>query len=592
MTPGQASYDLIIGKFADKLNAWKARLLSPAGRVVLIKSVLQALPVYYMATEKLPNKVLSAISVLTRKFYWGALEKKRYLAYISWEKITMPLELGGLAIRDLYVVNEALLMKALWKLATDADAQWVQLVKAKYLPRSGLWDSKRTYNCSVFWRSIMNLREKLWPMIQVKIGDGECCKVFGQPWVEGGVPLLPQNREARKIRVCELKDPNSGNWDVDKLIQLVGYSCCMKIVGEVPPPHPDAGPDRLIFKGSTNGSYSVKNAYQQLMSLKEPQISLTPTQVHQKKEIFTITWKKGWMVPRVRFFLWKLTQKALPLGKIIADRISKGDPVCQLCGTHDEDANHMIFHCAFARLCWFAGPIPIHTHHFQLDTVQNLVALSSATSDEDWTTAVNVMWAIWRSRNECMYESTIPTFDKFNNFLTSIQAETELFGTTNRKASLQKTQVIAPAEGMRKGWSCYTDGAWKERCKGGGAFVLKYDHLLEVYQAEELQVWSPLQAEAAAMLKAIHYVRNRGIEECAFYTDSEILVRTCTALGPPTEVDWRATVETFKIWELMRKLPKFTCCKIDRSQNDEADLLARRCRERGGVYEGHTYPLF
>lgn len=88
------------------------------------------------------------------------------MAYIAWDKIMLPKEMGGgLAIRELEAVNQALLLKALWNLARGADLQWVKLVKAKYIPNSKLWHSKRTYRCSNFWRGIMNLREKLGPLI-------------------------------------------------------------------------------------------------------------------------------------------------------------------------------------------------------------------------------------------------------------------------------------------------------------------------------------------------------------------------------------------------------------------------------------------
>lgn len=40
-----ASYDFLIEKVTGKLQAWKSRLLSQAGRVVLLKSVLQSLPI-------------------------------------------------------------------------------------------------------------------------------------------------------------------------------------------------------------------------------------------------------------------------------------------------------------------------------------------------------------------------------------------------------------------------------------------------------------------------------------------------------------------------------------------------------------------
>lgn len=53
----RASFDFLIEKFSSKLTMWKSRLLSQAGRVVVIKSVLQALPIYYMATVQIPKQV-------------------------------------------------------------------------------------------------------------------------------------------------------------------------------------------------------------------------------------------------------------------------------------------------------------------------------------------------------------------------------------------------------------------------------------------------------------------------------------------------------------------------------------------------------
>lgn len=122
---GRNAYDFIIEKFSSRLQAWKARILSQSGRIVLIKSVLQSLPVYHMGTVKLPTRVSKALTGLIRRFYWGAVSKKHYLAHVAWDQITKPLSQGGLAIRDIDTVNEAMLMKALWKIAQKGEAQWV-----------------------------------------------------------------------------------------------------------------------------------------------------------------------------------------------------------------------------------------------------------------------------------------------------------------------------------------------------------------------------------------------------------------------------------------------------------------------------------
>lgn len=148
----RSGFDFLIQRFEQRLNAWKGHLLSPAGRIILIRLVLQALPVYFMATSTIPKEVLKQLTGLIRRFFWGKVDKRNYMAYIAWETVTLPVSLGGLGLRELANVNSILLMKSAWKLALGEQALWVRVVKAKYTPRSNFWQSKRLYNCTAFWR--------------------------------------------------------------------------------------------------------------------------------------------------------------------------------------------------------------------------------------------------------------------------------------------------------------------------------------------------------------------------------------------------------------------------------------------------------
>lgn len=55
------------------------------------------------------------------------------------------------------------------------------------------------------------------------------------------------------------------------------------------------------------------------------------------------------MVPRAGLLIWKLLHRVVPLGKIIHDRIEKGDPICAMCGPEEEDVSHLSFACPFTR---------------------------------------------------------------------------------------------------------------------------------------------------------------------------------------------------------------------------------------------------
>lgn len=64
----------------NKIQGWLEKLLSMGGKEVLIKSVVQAIPVYSMGCFKLPHGLCEHISSLIRKFWWGVKNGKRKVA--------------------------------------------------------------------------------------------------------------------------------------------------------------------------------------------------------------------------------------------------------------------------------------------------------------------------------------------------------------------------------------------------------------------------------------------------------------------------------------------------------------------------------
>lgn len=145
----------------------------------------------------------------------------------------MPKGMGGLAIRDLEKVNQALLLKALWKLASNAESQWVKLVRAKYIPNRKLWLSKRTYRCTNFWRGIMHLREKLLEMIHWHIGDGKGVHVFGEPWFQNALQYSPTCALQASMTVNQITKEGEEGWDVEKNYAHFGESGLYPDIGEL-----------------------------------------------------------------------------------------------------------------------------------------------------------------------------------------------------------------------------------------------------------------------------------------------------------------------------------------------------------------------
>jgi len=64
-------WDPVINHIKSRLSGWQSRFLSFGGRLILFKSVLNALPVYTFSFFKAPSGIISSIETLLIKFFWG-----------------------------------------------------------------------------------------------------------------------------------------------------------------------------------------------------------------------------------------------------------------------------------------------------------------------------------------------------------------------------------------------------------------------------------------------------------------------------------------------------------------------------------------
>jgi hypothetical protein len=55
----------------NRLNDWKIKFLSQAGKEILIKAVIQAIPTYTMSVFLLPNSLCKELNSLIQRFWWG-----------------------------------------------------------------------------------------------------------------------------------------------------------------------------------------------------------------------------------------------------------------------------------------------------------------------------------------------------------------------------------------------------------------------------------------------------------------------------------------------------------------------------------------
>jgi hypothetical protein len=120
----------------------KGQGLSKAGRSVLVKSVLQAVPAYTMSCFHFSKKLCQQLSSISSHFWWGAADGKGKVHWISWEKMCRSQRDGGLGFRDYEIFNQALLAKQGWRMLTNPDSLCARVLKARYFKKCGFMEAK------------------------------------------------------------------------------------------------------------------------------------------------------------------------------------------------------------------------------------------------------------------------------------------------------------------------------------------------------------------------------------------------------------------------------------------------------------------
>ena len=116
--PKSSTWNPLVEKIKNKILGWGAASLNLAGKLVLIKFVLNNYLLYQCSLLLAPSKTIAMIEGLLRSFLWqgGKSGGGKKSALISWKKIKLPRMEGGLQIRDLKIQNLVMGAKLLWNM--------------------------------------------------------------------------------------------------------------------------------------------------------------------------------------------------------------------------------------------------------------------------------------------------------------------------------------------------------------------------------------------------------------------------------------------------------------------------------------------
>ena len=101
--------DSIEERFRKRLASWKRQYISKGGRLTLIKSTLSGLPIYFLSLFRIPKLVYARLEKIQRDFLWGGGNLERRPHLVNWNTGCSEKKIGGLGVRSLSKLNQALL---------------------------------------------------------------------------------------------------------------------------------------------------------------------------------------------------------------------------------------------------------------------------------------------------------------------------------------------------------------------------------------------------------------------------------------------------------------------------------------------------
>ncbi|KAL0010115.1 hypothetical protein SO802_005223 [Lithocarpus litseifolius] len=270
------SFNFIKEKIWKKLQGWEGKLLSQAGREILIKAVIQAIPTYTMGCFKIPLGLCHEIESMVKKFWWGQRGDERKIHWLKWKKMTKSKMEGGLGFRDLAMFNDSLLAKHAWRLLQNPDSLFYNFFKARFFPNCSIMEAKESSTGSYAWRSILHGRDVLLRGCRWRVGNGRSVHIWQSSWLPRKHPtkvISPIIDSMADARVEILIDEATHRWN-HSVIDGVFIPEEAKLIKSLPLPQQGVE-DRLFWPFTQTGTYTSKSGYRFLKSEDESTDSAT-----------------------------------------------------------------------------------------------------------------------------------------------------------------------------------------------------------------------------------------------------------------------------------------------------------------------------
>jgi ribonuclease HI len=561
----------------ERINGWKERFLSQAGKEVLLKAVIQSIPTYTMSVFQLPKTLCKDINTMMAKFWWGHKGNDSRIAWMSWERMGKPKEKGGMGYRDLENFNLALLAKQGWRLLQNPTSLVAKIFKEKYHPGEDFLESGLGRRPSFAWRSIWNAKKLLQQGLIWRVGDGSSIHIWHDRWIPKPStytiqsPIRCLDNEAT---VKELIDADTLWWNIP-LVQELFLKEEAELICSIPI-CPGRQRDRLVWVGTKNGVYSVKSAYHLARECSEAARGSCSDSTAESQQ-----WKNVWHLkgpPIVKTFLWQACNEILPTRANLYRKGIISDPLCPICGLESETVGHILWSCPSASDVWAICMPTIQKCSLTEDTFANILEMMRCRLEDNqmqhWTVIARLLWL---RRNKFIFENGFQTPMELSRIA---QVQVESFNEAEKGRRGHRSCPISvgvqiwnkpPLGVVKLNW----DAAVNVKEQKMGLGIIARDHtgqVLAVLVASRMYITDPTTAEALAAWKMAEVCVTMGFQQVHMEGDSLEVVQALSR----EDFTWGRygpLINDAKL--LLQHVQKWEVSHVRRTANEAAHTLAK-----------------
>ncbi|XP_059073459.1 uncharacterized protein LOC131874211 [Cryptomeria japonica] len=168
-----------------KMEGWKSKWLSLARHILMLKTVVSAMPIFPMACFKLPASIIKNMQQKMRKFLWNGSQDQDKVPLMARDRVCKPKGGGGAGLRDWKIINEAMGAKLVWQKYRKSKQRWVRILQAKYLDsreKERILIVRDPPRGSALWNFLVSCRCLITNHISWRIGDGHKANFWQDSW--------------------------------------------------------------------------------------------------------------------------------------------------------------------------------------------------------------------------------------------------------------------------------------------------------------------------------------------------------------------------------------------------------------------------